>query len=198
MALRYFHINTLGSYVMDAWRKHLKPKTPKTKKFGTILPALSISWEGPKEDGKWTGGLVDKVKIPYSAQMRLIGKSWANFPEEVDGKTNHSATAGHICSWIKEHKSAGWIDEYGREKEDGMTFAPDPKNSEKGIASLRGTMEAEQSVNSRSYVVDVTPPEGSDVDKEAKAIIAQLERGETPEGTVRADDAESLPDAAAS
>lgn len=133
----------------------------------------------------------DKASIPYSAQVRLSGVSEAIFPKAVkdpetgESKDRYSADAATICSWIDKYGSAAWTDARGRRVEDEMSFGPedpdDPKNK-RAIASLRGEMKVEQSVNFISYVVDVTS--SYVVDPDSKAVIAQLKRGETPEETV--------------
>jgi hypothetical protein len=128
----------------------------------------------------------EKAMIPYSAQIRLTGTSETNFPEEVqdpatkEKKKDHSADAGQVCSWIKKHKSAGWIkDALGNVNEDPTSFEQDPdeRYPERGIVSLRGTMDVDQSVNFVKVIMDITDTYRTDPD--SKALIAQLKRGET-------------------
>jgi hypothetical protein len=115
----------------------------------------------------------DAVTIPYSAQVFLTGVSEANFAEPVSGKSNWSADAGTICSWINKYGSAG---------NDSMSFETDPTNPQRGVASLPGTMRANQAVNFTIYALDVTS--SFNADQESTALINQLTSGSTPAGTV--------------
>ena len=52
--------------------------------------------------------LADKksLKVPYRALIRLKGVSEANFEHPLQGKTQHAADAGTVCSWIKKYGGA--------------------------------------------------------------------------------------------
>lgn len=89
----------------------------------------------------------DKLVIPFTANIYLTGTSAANFRGDVNGKATHTASAGDICEWIKQYKTAGDSSpQYGR----------DPSDSTRGAIGLAGTMTAEQSRNFMVYTIDVT------------------------------------------
>jgi hypothetical protein len=111
----------------------------------------------------------DAVQIPYSAQIYLAGTSEANFANPVNGKQNWSADAGTLCLWIKK---------YGSGKADALVFDADPADPTRGIASLKGTMRATQSVNFTIFALDVTAT--YDGDPSATQAVSRLINGNTP------------------
>jgi hypothetical protein len=113
--------------------------------------------------------LADKasLSVPYHAQIRLKGTSEANFNDKVNGKAQWSASAGDICSWINK---------YGSAKGDAMEFGADPDNPADGIASIRGSLRADQSVNFTVFAIDVTST--LDADPSSSAAISKLLKGE--------------------
>jgi hypothetical protein len=115
----------------------------------------------------------DTATVPYSAQIYLDGTTEANFANSVNGKQNWSTDAGTLCSWIQTYGSAG---------NDALQFGADPSNPKRGIASLRGTMTAKQSVNFTIFALDVTSTlNGGPATDHA---VDQLVRGQTPSGVV--------------
>ena len=105
---------------------------------------------------------------PYSATIRLKGVSEANFEHAVNGKTRHSADAGTICSWINQYGSAG---------DDAMNFAADPDKPTEGIASIRGMLRVDQSIDFNILAVDVTST--LDADPASTRIVQRLLNGES-------------------
>jgi len=115
------------------------------------------------------------MNIPYSAQIALTGTSEANFANPVKGKTNWSADAGSVCSWIKK---------YGSAKGDPMDFDADPADPSRGLASLHGTMRVTQAITFRIFAVDVTST--LQADPSSNHVAKQLEAGQEPGGVVSA------------
>jgi hypothetical protein len=108
----------------------------------------------------------DEVALPYSAQVYLTGVSEANFASQVNGKSRWTADAGTICEWIKK---------YGSAKGDAMEFEADAIDRTRGIALLRGTMRAKQSVNFTIYKLDVTS--SFDGAPDSAVLLKQLQNG---------------------
>ena len=115
------------------------------------------------------------LKVPYRAQIRLKGVSEANFEHPLQGKTQHTADAGTVCSWIKK---------YGGAKEDAMEFDADPSKSSDGIASIRGIMRVDQAVNFTIFAIDVTST--LTADPSSADAIGKLLKGEQPDNIVSA------------
>jgi hypothetical protein len=113
------------------------------------------------------------ITIPYSAQIFLTGVSQTNFANPVNGQSNWSTDAGTICNWINQYGSAG---------NDKMQFGADPTNPQRGIASLHGTMNVNQSANFTIYAFDVTS--SYNADPNSTALINQLLSSNIPTGTV--------------
>lgn len=109
----------------------------------------------------------NSVTVPYHARIRLKGKSEANFDHAINGKSNWSADAGTICAWIKK---------YGSAKDDAMEFDADPANPADGLASIKGNMRVDQSVNFTVFAIDVTSTLAAD--PSSSAAIAKLLNGQ--------------------
>ena len=89
----------------------------------------------------------DNLKLPFTANIYLTGKSFACFATPVNGQKIWEIDAGTLCDWINQFGSAGDAShQYGR----------DPKNRERGAIALQGTMSAEQSRNFMVYTLDIT------------------------------------------
>jgi hypothetical protein len=113
----------------------------------------------------------DDVALSYSAQVYLTGVSEANFASPVNGRSKWAADAGTIC---------GWISKWGSAADDHMTFAADPTDAKRGIASLTGTMKARLSMNFTIYKIDVT--DSFDGDPGSEKVLDQLANGRKPDG----------------
>jgi len=113
------------------------------------------------------------LEVPYSARIVLSGTTEANFTHTINGKTNWSANAGALCGWIKQ---------FGSAKDDAMEFDVDPANPARGIASLKGTMRAKQSVNFTIFAIDVTA--SLDKDPSSSSILKDIYSGKTPRDVV--------------
>lgn len=156
---------TIGFEYAYSWTDTQAVTQTDTKTFTTSVP-LKV----PQGKAYKLLVLADRNSLttPYHAQIRLKGTSEANFEHPVNGKNRWSATAGTICAWITK---------YGSAKNDQMAFAADPKDPADGIASIRGMLRADQSVNFTVFAIDVTST--LDADPSSSAAIAKLLNGQS-------------------
>jgi len=89
----------------------------------------------------------DRLTIPFHADIYLAGKSFACFRDPVKGQNIWGIDAGTLCEWINQFGSAG---------EASVQYGRDPKQPERGVIALQGTMSAEQSRNFMVYTLDIT------------------------------------------
>jgi hypothetical protein len=109
----------------------------------------------------------DNLTIPFHADIYLTGKSFACFRNPVNGQKIWEIDAGALCQWINQFGSAAEASsQYGR----------DPKQPERGVIALQGTMSAEQSRNFMVYTLDITdkydPGQPSGLARQGKDIAS--------------------------
>ncbi len=155
---------TLGFEYAYSWTDTQAVTQTDTKTFTTSVP-LKV----PQGKAYKLLVLADRnsLSTPYHAQIRLKGTSEANFEHPLGGQTRFAASAGTVCSWIRK---------YGSAKGDAMEFDADPANPADGLASIRGMLRADQSVNFTVFAIDVTST--LDADPSSSATIGKLLNGQ--------------------
>ncbi len=125
-------------------------------KTQTLTATKVLSAQVP--DGKVFRGMImadqATMKVPYRARIILSGTTQANFNLLVNGKKQHTASAGDLCSWIEQYRNS--FVEDGLDVDQSLKFMRHPDDSNKGLLETNGTLTVTDCVNFLSYVVDVT------------------------------------------